>query len=113
MTETSYSQYKAEPREGLEERVEEGLRASGMVEGRPEVASAHVEDIPYAYPVPTLKRDHALHTIQPWLLEHDVYSRGRFGAWKYEIGNMDHSMKMGIDVARLIVEDTPEELWTI
>ena len=113
MTETSFSPYKPEDREGLEERVEKGLRATGTIEGRPEVASAHVEKIPYAYPVPTLKRDAALNMIQPWLLEHDVYSRGRFGAWKYEIGNMDHSVKMGIDVARLVLDDTPEELWTI
>jgi protoporphyrinogen oxidase len=113
MTEVSYSPYKDEPRDGLEERVEQGLRASGVVEGTPEVASMHVEDIRYAYPVPTLKRDKALSTIQPWLLEHDVYSRGRFGAWKYEIGNMDHAVKMGVDVARLLVEDTPEEVWSI
>src|SRR5581483_1335702 len=46
MTETSYSPEKPEPREGLEERVEAGLRASGVVEGRPGVVSVHVEDIP-------------------------------------------------------------------
>ncbi|MDQ3954048.1 MAG: FAD-dependent oxidoreductase [Actinomycetota bacterium] len=113
MTEVSYSPYKDEPREGLEERVEQGLRDSGVVEGTPEVVSMHVEDIDYAYPVPTLKRDKALATIQPWLLEHDVYSRGRFGSWKYEIGNMDHAVKMGVDVARLLIEDTPEEVWSV
>ena len=113
MTEVSASKYKPEPREGLEERVEEGLRAGGVVDGRPEVASMHTELIDYAYPVPTLKRDAALATIQPWLLEHDIYSRGRFGAWRYEIGNMDHAVKMGVDVARLLVKDTPEEVWSV
>ena len=111
MTETSYSDVKPEPREGLEERVEEGLRASGVVDGRPPVASIHVEDIDYAYPVPTLERDDALAVIQPWLMEHGIYSRGRFGSWRYEIGNMDHAVKMGIDVARRLVRDEPEELW--
>ena len=113
MTEVSASKYKPEVREGLEERVEEGLRAGGVVEGRPEVASMHVEHINYAYPVPTLERDAALATIQPWLLEHDIYSRGRFGAWRYEIGNMDHAVRMGVDVARLLVQDTPEEVWSV
>ncbi len=113
MTETSYSRYKPEPREGLEERVEEGLRASGVVEGRPEVASTHVIDIDYAYPVPTMKRNQALEVIQPWLMEQGIFSRGRFGSWKYEIGNMDHAVKMGIDVARLLVGGTPEEVWTL
>ena len=34
-----------------------------------------------------------------------------FGSWRYEIGNMDHAVKMGIDVARRLVEGAPEELW--
>jgi protoporphyrinogen oxidase len=110
MTETSYSAEKPEPRDGLERRVETGLRAAGVVTGRPPVASVHVEDIPYAYPVPTLERDDALAVIQPWLAEHGVFSRGRFGSWCYEIGNMDHAVKMGIDVAHRLVLDEPEQL---
>jgi protoporphyrinogen oxidase len=110
MTETSYSAEKPEPRDGLERRVETGLRAAGVVAGLPPLASVHVEDIPYAYPVPTLERDDALAVIQPWLAQRDVFSRGRFGAWRYEIGNMDHAVKMGIDVARRLVLDEPEEL---
>jgi hypothetical protein len=110
MTETSYSQHKPEPRVGIEERVEQGLRATGVVAGAPPVASIHVEDIPYAYPVPTLERDGALALVQPWLEERDIYSRGRFGTWRYEIGNMDHATKMGIDIARAVVRDQPEEL---
>ena len=112
MTEVSYSPYKQEARMGLEDRVEEGLRAAGVIEGRPVVASMHVIDADYAYPVPTLRRDRALSVIQPWLMEQQIYSRGRFGSWRYEIGNMDHAVKMGIDVARLIVEGTREELWS-
>jgi protoporphyrinogen oxidase len=113
MTEVSYSRYKPEDRAGLEDRVEQGLRAAGVIEGRPHVASAHVIDIDYAYPVPTIKRDAALRTIHPWLMDHDIYSRGRFGAWKYEIGNMDHAVKMGVDVARRVIEGKPEEVWTL
>jgi protoporphyrinogen oxidase len=111
MTETAYSPEKPEPRAGLETRVEEGLRASGVVAGRPGVASIHVEEIDYAYPVPTLERDASLDTIQPWLMGHEIYSRGRFGSWRYEMGNMDHAVKMGIDAARRIVTGQDEELW--
>jgi protoporphyrinogen oxidase len=111
MTEVAYSRYKAEPRAGLEDRVEAGLRAAGVVEGSPSVASTHVIDIDYAYPVPTLKRDASLRTIHPWLMSHDIYSRGRFGSWRYEIGNMDHAVKMGIDVARRITRGATEEVW--
>jgi hypothetical protein len=113
MTEVAHSRYKHEERDGLADRVEAGLRAAGVVEGTPRVASATVVDIEYAYPVPTLKRDTALRTIQPWLMEHGIYSRGRFGAWRYEMGNMDHAVKMGIDVARLLVGGGAEELWSL
>jgi len=111
MTETSYSDQKPEPRSGIEERVEEGLRASDVITGRPPVASIHVEDIEYAYPVPTLGRDSALEVIQPWLAQRQIFSRGRFGSWRYEIGNMDHAVKMGVDVARRLVAGSSEELW--
>jgi Glycosyl transferase family 2 len=43
LTETAYSAYKPEPREGIEERVEAALRAVGLVEDRPPVASIHVK----------------------------------------------------------------------
>ncbi len=112
MTETSYSPQKDEPREQLEQRVEEGLRGSGVVEGNPPVVSIHVEQIGHAYPVPTLGLDEALATMQPWLMEHDIFSRGRFGSWRYEIGNMDHAVKMGIDIARRLLLSEEEELWS-
>ena len=72
----------------------------------------HVETIDYAYPVPTLGRDAALGAIQPWLMDQGIFSRGRFGSWKYEIGNMDHAVKMGIDAARKLLTDADEELWS-
>jgi protoporphyrinogen oxidase len=112
MTETAYSPERPQPRAGVQTRVEEGLRASGVVAGQPLVASIHVEDIEYAYPVPTLELDSALGVIQPWLMGHEIFSRGRFGSWRYEIGNMDHAVKMGIDVARRIVTGQEEDLWS-
>lgn len=111
LTETAYSEYKPVERAGLEERVVASLARTGVIAREAPVASVHLIDIEYAYPVPTLDRDRALAVIQPWLAEHSIYSRGRFGSWRYEIGNMDHAVKMGTDVARLIVRGTPEELW--
>jgi protoporphyrinogen oxidase len=112
MTETAYNHSGMNGRDGLAERVEHALRAAGVVAGRPPVASIHVEDIPYAYPVPTLERDASLATIQPWLMEHSIYARGRFGSWRYEIGNMDHAVKMGGDLARALLGAGREEIWS-
>ena len=39
-----------------------------------------------------------------WLMAQDIYSRGRFGAWRYEIGNTDHSVMMGVEVADHLVQ---------
>ena len=96
--------------DGLGEEVEAALRSTGVVAGQPEVASLHIEELPYAYPVPTLGRDVALGTVLPWLEQRRIHSRGRFGTWRYEVGNMDHAVKMGTDIARRIVEGDPEEL---
>ena len=112
LTETAFSPGAGRPSE-LEEHVTAGLVSSGVVEDDLEIVSVHSIDVEYAYPVPTLGRDRALAVIQPWLMERDIYARGRFGAWRYEMGNMDHAVKMGIDIAQRLVEGRPEELWSL
>lgn len=37
-----------------------------------------------------------------------VYSRGRFGDWKYEVGNMDHSFMQGVEIAERILTGKTE-----
>ncbi len=44
----------------------------------------------YYYPIPTLDRDKTLKTINQYLNLNQIYSIGRFGSWKYELGNMDN-----------------------
>jgi len=112
LTETSHSRFRPLDAIGLEARVVDALAAIGLIEADAPVASVHTVDVEYAYPIPALDRDRALGVLQPWLRERGVFSRGRFGSWRYEMGNMDHAVKMGIDVARLIVEGRPEELWS-
>ena len=38
----------------------------------------------------------------------NIFSRGRFGAWKYEVGNMDHSFMQGVELADRSVLGTEE-----
>jgi hypothetical protein len=67
----------------------------------------------YAYPVPTLERDQALAVIQPRLEALKIYSRGRFGGWKYEVGNMDHSVMQGVEWAQRMLEAGQETTYTL
>jgi protoporphyrinogen oxidase len=100
MCETTYSAHKPESPLTIVDTTVQGLVKSGMIahEQAKDIISRYLIDIPYSYPVPTLRRDRALNLIQPYLESRDVYSRGRFGAWKYEVGNMDHSFMQGVEV---------------
>ena len=113
MTEVASSSWRPLQADGLGDRVDASLRACGLVAAEAERVSVHVEHLPYGYPVPSIGRDAALSVIQPWLMDHGVFARGRFGSWKYELGNMDHAVKMGADVARRLVRNVPEEAWSL
>ncbi len=61
--------------------------------------------LPYSYPIPTSDRDHHLTILQQYLENNRIFSRGRFGGWKYERGNMDHSLLQGMEIIdRLLLE---------
>jgi len=113
LTETSYSEYKAVGRATIVDSVVDGLLATSLLEpaDRDRIVATHVEDVPYFYPVPTLTRDRALAEIQPFLMSHDIYSRGRFGAWQYETSNMDHSVMQGVEVVNSLLLGEPEVTW--
>ncbi|MDQ3979703.1 MAG: hypothetical protein M3314_09140, partial [Actinomycetota bacterium] len=46
-----------------------------------------------------------------WLRSQDIWSRGRFGAWLYEIGNMDHSAMQGVEFVNQVLLGEPETVW--
>jgi protoporphyrinogen oxidase len=81
------------------EQVIAGLIRARMIEesDRNRIVTRYHRSVGYSYPIPTLGRDRALAVLQPALMANQIYSRGRFGAWRYEIGNMDHSVMMGVE----------------
>ena len=113
LTETSSSAYKPENRDKIVERVIQGLLATQLIrpEDRELIVATHVTEVDHFYPVPTLSRDRALAAIQPYLMRHGIYSRGRFGAWLYEVSNMDHSVMQGVEVVNHLLLDEPERTW--
>jgi protoporphyrinogen oxidase len=63
------------------------------------------------YPVPTLDRDAVLRQVNERLLAHGVYSRGRFGGWRYESCNQDYSFVQGIEAVDNALHGTPEDVY--
>lgn len=78
---------------------------------RDRVVSRYQRIVGYSYPIPTLGRDEALGVLEPALFDKGIYSRGRFGAWRYEIGNMDHSVLMGVEAVNHILAGQPERVF--
>ena len=78
---------------------------------REQVVSKYHHHLHHGYPVPSLSREKLLDTLQPWLESNGVFSRGRFGGWRYEVGNQDHSFMQGVEVADLLARQVPEETY--
>jgi protoporphyrinogen oxidase len=93
---------------GLVEKTLEDLRAIGLVDAREADTHIHVMQAEYGYPVPTLDRDAILGDVLPALEEMHIYSRGRFGGWKYEAANMDHSLMQGVEAVDRILHGAEE-----
>lgn len=113
LTETSYSEHKPENKADIVDRVVQGLLNTRIIEPADldRIVSTYLIDVDYSYPVPTVDRNAALATIQPFLMHHDIYSRGRFGAWEYEIGNMDHSVMQGVELVNHWLLGEAEITW--
>ena len=99
MCEASIPKGETVDAERMLDQVTEGLIRAGILEegDQNRIISRYHRLVDYSYPIPTLERDRALNLLQPALLGENIYSRGRFGAWRYEIGNMDHSVMMGVE----------------
>ncbi|KAF8458541.1 hypothetical protein BDZ91DRAFT_495204 [Kalaharituber pfeilii] len=74
-----------------------------LLQPKNEIVSIYQRSFEHGYPIPTLERDAALEELLPRLKEKGVYSRGRFGSWKYEVGNQDHSFLLGAEAVDSIL----------
>ncbi len=81
-----------------------GLVEAGLLQADQQIVSIMYEYLPRGYPVPTCDRDEVLREAMPVLEAGGVLSRGRFGAFKYEVSNQDHCCMQGVEAAdRLLV----------
>ncbi len=109
MTETSESPAKPVDAERL---VADTLAALGKDRLLPDpdaVCSVVHRRLPQGYPTPFLGRDPVVDPVLRRFEEAGIWSRGRFGAWKYEVANQDHSFAQGYEcVDRLAAGAGPE-----
>ncbi|KPA78457.1 UDP-galactopyranose mutase (GLF) [Leptomonas pyrrhocoris] len=90
-----------------------GLREATLLTDTDEIVSRwhHVEK--KGYPIPFVGRNELLEEVQPILRDtFHIYSRGRFGAWRYEVANQDHSFMQGVEAVGHILHGTAEETVT-
>ncbi len=113
MTETSESRQKpVDPSRIVEETVE-GLLNTKIINSEHEIVSKWYYRAPYGYPVPSLARDEIIKTVMPELEKQNIFSRGRFGAWLYEVSNQDHSFMQGVEWADFALSAKPETTFKI
>jgi hypothetical protein len=83
--------------------VIDGFRAVSLLRPDDRILSRWHRRLSHGYPVPTLDRDEILSEVLPALCDLGIYSRGRFGAWKYEVGNQDHAFMQGVEAVEHIL----------
>jgi protoporphyrinogen oxidase len=81
----------------------DGLKAARLIGAEAAVESVWHKRVEHGYPTPFLERDALLDQIEPRLYSMKILSRGRFGAWRYEVGNMDHSFMQGVEAVNHIL----------
>jgi protoporphyrinogen oxidase len=110
LCETSYSQYKPLDGKTIVEQTIQGLINAGMLkeEDRKDVVSTWVYHADYSYPTPSVERDQILSQVIPYLEDQGIYSRGRFGMWKYEVSNTDHTLMQGVELINRLILGEPE-----
>lgn len=97
MLEVSESSMKLEKNDTMIEDSIQGLLNTEMLKPGDQIVSTYHRKYHYGYPTPTLEREAHLTAILPKLEAQGIHSRGRFGSWRYEVGNQDHSFMLGVE----------------
>jgi hypothetical protein len=111
LCETSESGHKPVDGSRIIEETIRGLEAAGLLQPgeRDSIVSTWCYHADYSYPTPTVDRDEILSAVIRWLESVGVYSRGRFGLWKYEVSNTDHSLMQGVEVVDRLIHNVAEK----
>jgi protoporphyrinogen oxidase len=101
MAEVSESPEKPVNASTVVDEVVDGFVDCGFID-RASVVSRWHQRLEHGYPTPWHGRDAVLREVEAALQAIGIYSRGRFGAWKYEVSNQDHSVMQGVEAVNHI-----------
>jgi protoporphyrinogen oxidase len=110
LCETSYSEFKPVDGRSIVDDTIRGLINAGLISEKDQrdIVDTWLFDAAYSYPTPSVERDDILSQAIPFLEQHGIYSRGRFGMWKYEVSNTDHSLMQGVELINRLLAGEPE-----
>ena len=91
----------------LQDTIESAIMVH-LLEKDSEIVSLCLKRLQKGYPTPHLDRDNVLKEALPYLQSFDIYNRGRFGSWKYEVANQDHSFLLGVEAIDHIIHKEEE-----
>jgi len=101
-------QYKPVNLDTIVEETIQGAINTKMISSTDEIVSIYYRRLEHGYPTPSLERDGVLEKALPLLQAQGIWSRGRFGSYKYEVANQDHSCVIGVEAADNILYGTKE-----
>eukprot|EP00760_Papus_ankaliazontas_P019038 PhM_4_TR17845/c0_g1_i1/m.82576 len=90
------------------EECVKGCLASQLLTPEDEIVSKWHKCLYKGYPTPFVGRNELLAAAHEELQKYSIHSRGRFGGWKYEVGNQDHSMMQGVEGVDYLLDGTAE-----
>jgi protoporphyrinogen oxidase len=108
MVEISESPLKPVRRDTLAQDTIDGLLATRMITAADGVVTCWHYEAEHGYPTPFLHRDDVVMPVLRQLEDSAIFSRGRFGAWKYEVSNQDHSFMQGVELVNRLAFGAPE-----
>lgn len=108
MLEVSESSMKPVDEKNMLKDCIQGLINTEMIKSDDEIVSTYHRRFDHGYPTPSLEREGVLTKLLPALQQKDILSRGRFGSWRYEVGNQDHSFMLGVEAVDHVVNGAVE-----
>ena len=111
LCEASFSESEKPRTRSILGQIEDRLHQFGITGRKNTIVSRWSAQMRHGYPIPFLGRDLLLQQIDAELKRSDILSRGRFGGWKYEVSNQDHSFMQGVEAVDYFVSGKPEQTY--